>query len=307
LVHALQVNANLLSKSTLSGDESARLEGDRQKIEAALREDPEKPPKHVKLPDLAAAPKRRISRHMRISSFPRILSLHLSRSVWDPHSTSSKNTSKVSFPETLPLGGLLDRKLYRLLGVVTHKGGHNSGHYESFRRQFLNAPYSTRASMGTGGIYSVRPSPAPSPRVSAAPSPQLTGKTSKEGMADGHASSPVPRLRSTSSLDSPSISSASLRSLQSSTLDRRKQPPTSVPLDAIPTPGLPTPPPERQSDSSLKRQSSLSAAVSRVRRKKGPDRWWRISDDKIKECKTNDVLGQQREVYLLFYEMVDEE
>ena len=32
-------------------------------------------------------------------------------------------------------------------------------------------------------------------------------------------------------------------------------------------------------------------------------RWWRISDDKIKESKTSEVLGMQKEVYLLFYEL----
>ena len=43
---------------------------------------------------------------------------------------------------------------------------------------------------------------------------------------------------------------------------------------------------------------------SRLRRRRKPnDRWWRISDEKIKECKTSDVLGMQKEVYLLFYEM----
>ena len=39
------------------------------------------------------------------------------------------------------------------------------------------------------------------------------------------------------------------------------------------------------------------------RRKKSNDRWWRISDDKIKEARTSDMLGMQREVYLLFYEL----
>ena len=29
----------------------------------------------------------------------------------------------------------------------------------------------------------------------------------------------------------------------------------------------------------------------------------RLQDEKIKECKTSDVLGMQKEVYLLFYEM----
>ncbi|KAK3715850.1 hypothetical protein LTR37_006833 [Vermiconidia calcicola] len=307
LDHALLVNAQKLSRSGLSTEEREGLEQDRQKLENALREDPEKPPKDVKLPDFSTAPKRRISRHMRISRFPRILAIHLSRSVWDPHSRSEKNNAKVSFPESLPLGGLLDRKTFRLLGAVTHKGGHNSGHYETFRRQFLSPPFSTPASMGTEGIYSMRSSPAPSPRMSAAPSPRLTGKNPKELTIDSAQPSPGSQLLSTPSLDSPTSSSASSRSFLSLGLDRRKQPPTSVPLEAIPTPGLPPPPLERQTDSSsLKRQSSLSAVVNRNRRKKAPDRWWRISDDKVKESKTSDVLGMQREVYLLFYEMVDE-
>ncbi|EEY15284.1 conserved hypothetical protein [Verticillium alfalfae VaMs.102] len=39
------------------------------------------------------------------------------------------------------------------------------------------------------------------------------------------------------------------------------------------------------------------------RKRKTPDRWWRISDEKIREAKTGEVLGMQREVYLLFYEL----
>lgn len=308
LDHALQLTIKQLSKAGLSSDERASLENDKTKIETALQEDPENPPRDLKLPDLSTAPKRRISRHMRIAHFPRILSLHLSRSVWDPSSTSSKNSAKVSFPETLPLGGLLDRKTYRLRGVVTHKGAHNSGHYESFRRQVLSPPFSTPASMGTEGIYSLRNSPMPSPRVSAAPSPRLEARNHRSS-GTSELTPPTPP-----SLDSPSSSSASFRSSANSHLDRRKtQPPTSVPLDAIPTPGLPTPPlqsehPRSSGDSRPKSQPSFSGAINRVKmgRKKGPDRWWRISDDKIKESKTSDVLGMQREVYLLFYEIVDE-
>jgi ubiquitin carboxyl-terminal hydrolase 16 len=37
--------------------------------------------------------------------------------------------------------------------------------------------------------------------------------------------------------------------------------------------------------------------------KKTSNRWWGISDDKVKESKTSDVLGRQKEVYLLFYEL----
>jgi len=308
LEHALQVNAKQLAKASVPEDQRSTLEQEKLKLEQAIADDPEKPPKDVKLPDSATAPKRRISRHTRISDFPRVLAIHLSRSVWDPHSSSSKNNAKVSFPETLPLGGLIDRKTYRLLSVVTHKGGHNSGHYETFRRQFLSAPFSTPASMGTGGIYSMRPTPVSSPRVSAAPSPRLGARFSKDMTTESQPSTPdtVPPL-SPSTLDSPSSSSVSSRSLPTTALDRRKPPPTSVPLDAIPAPGLPTPPTERYVPEPPKRQTSMARAVSlSARKRKGHDRWWRISDEKVKECKTSDVLGQQREVYLLFYEMIDD-
>jgi ubiquitin carboxyl-terminal hydrolase 16 len=45
--------------------------------------------------------------------------------------------------------------------------------------------------------------------------------------------------------------------------------------------------------------------TSMGRKRKPQDRWWRISDEKVKESKTSDVLGMQREVYLLFYEIVN--
>lgn len=306
LDHALQINAKHLSKAVTVEDRTA-LERDAERIEEALREDPEKPPEGVKLPVLSTVPKRRISRHMRMSTFPRVLSLHLSRSVWDAGSSSSKNTSKITFPETLSLGSLMDRKTYRLLAVVTHKGGHNSGHYETFRRQFLSAPYSTPTSLGNEGIYGSRSSPAPSPKIPAETNTETVNRDSEDLLVDSQSSSPVPQTLSTPPLETQSISSSSSPSRNSTVQDRRKPPPTSVPLEAMPTPGLPPLPQERQAGQEIKRQSSLSSVANRIRRKKGPDRWWRISDDKIKECKTSDVLGMQREVYLLFYELVDEE
>ena len=41
-----------------------------------------------------------------------------------------------------------------------------------------------------------------------------------------------------------------------------------------------------------------------VTTEKAQDKWWRISDEKVKESKVTDVLNMQKEVYLLFYEMV---
>lgn len=289
LDHALDHTNRQLTKTSLTPEERSKLESDRSKIEQALHNDPERPPPDVQLPDTSSAPKRRIARHMRIASFPRVLAIHLSRSVWDHTSSSSKNTAKVSFPERLPLGGLLDRKTYRLLSVVTHKGGHNSGHYETFRRQWLNAPYSTPNNMGREGIFSLQASPLPSPHLSAAPSPRLNARPSREPVA-----APSP-LR----LDTPSSSSSSLRSRS------RQQQQQQPPFDAIPTPGLPDPPPGRKQSVISKAAENIGATVA-GRKRKPQDRWWRISDDKVKESKTADVLGMQKEVYLLFYEMVGE-
>lgn len=296
LEHALQVIDRQLSKTSLKESERAKLASDREKIQVAIEEDPEQAPKDVQLPDSASAPKRRITRHMRISTFPRVLAIHLSRSVWDRHSISTKNMAKVAFPETLPLGGLLDRKTYRLLSVVTHKGGHNSGHYETFRRQWLSPPYSTPANMGKEGIFSLQASPAASPYMSAAPSPRLSGRNVKDAPSPADLNAPT---------------SSSSGSSHRFSLERRKTP-TSVPFDAIPTPGLPSLPLDKtDSNTSLqptRKQSTVGKAMSGLGRKRKPqDRWWRISDDKIKEGKTSDVMGMQREVYLLFYEMVDPE
>jgi ubiquitin carboxyl-terminal hydrolase 16 len=49
--------------------------------------------------------------------------------------------------------------------------------------------------------------------------------------------------------------------------------------------------------------SSITDVSRLARRKKQNNRWWRISDEKVKESRTSEVLGMQKEVYLLFYEL----
>lgn len=51
----------------------------------------------------------------------------------------------------------------------------------------------------------------------------------------------------------------------------------------------------------------MSDMVRGKRKKASHNRWWRISDEKIKEAKTSDVLGMQKEVYMLFYELEKED
>ncbi|KAF2111615.1 hypothetical protein BDV96DRAFT_465889, partial [Lophiotrema nucula] len=153
LEHAIQYKTKELSRASAVETKEC-LQSDISKLQDALEQDPEKPPEGVELPDLNLSPRRRIARHMYISSFPKVLAIHLSRSVFSVGSVSTKNLAKVAFPESLPLGGILNQKKYKLLGMVAHKGGHNSGHYEAFRRQVQPIPYSTPHSFGADGVYS---------------------------------------------------------------------------------------------------------------------------------------------------------
>lgn len=307
LDHAVKTKEQQL-ETTTDPDVKARLESDISKIKQALEDDPESPPQDVEFPDPKLAPKRRIARHMYISLFPKVLAVHLSRSMFAVGSVSTKNLAKVSFPESLPLGGLLHRKNYRLLGMVTHKGSHNSGHYESFRRQVQPIPFSTPASFGLEGAYSRQASPLPSAAASAMQSPRLSTTNLDTG---SDLASPIP---SHLTLDSPSLQSLSSNSSQS-TAGPRGPAPTSAPrtdgdsLQPSPPSGDSTKLSRTQSLRSLKDKASEKAQSmvdnNPLKRKsrRTVNRWWRISDDKIKESKTSEVLGMQKEVYLLFYEL----
>ncbi|KAK7537690.1 hypothetical protein IWX49DRAFT_66958 [Phyllosticta citricarpa] len=305
LEHALLFKQAQFEKSK-SEKERLGLESDIAKIKHAMETDPETPPKDVTLPESKLSPTRRISRHMRISKFPKILAIHLSRSVFTAGNYgnySTKNMAKVAFPEVLPLGGLIERKKYNLLGVVTHKGGHNSGHYESFRRQVAMAPYSTPHSFGTEGVYSLGGSPNPSAMQSPRPS---ASRDRSELRTPDSTRLPSPTLASTSA--------ASLSSKSSLSSMPHRLPPTSVPSSSLredeSIKRAPSTPSHSASPSRLrtvgeKAASKAELVVDVVKRKpkRRDNRWWRISDDKIKESKTSDVLGMQREVYLLFYEL----
>lgn len=336
LEHALRCKEKELASAKTEKDRE-RLEFEIGRIQGALEQDPEQPLEDVQLPDPKLAPKRRIQRHMRISSFPKILAVHLSRSMYSAVSLSSKNTAKVVFPELLPIGGILDQHKYRLLSVVCHKGGHDSGHYETFRRQIVSAPISTPTSFGTSGPYSNRQTPVPS----VVPSPRLSGQTklsqsSKESLRQSSTFSQLPDAStssiSTPHLDSPSSSSLSSRSslsMSSRHIHKKRHSPSNGPYHNQPgptsAPRVSTPPaPSPSPDASIKPKSpshpatpssSTSAmpqlppptpadiAKLKKKQRKANSRWWRISDDKVKESSTGQVLGMQKEVYLLFYEL----
>ncbi|MCJ1389122.1 hypothetical protein MMC18_001976 [Xylographa bjoerkii] len=312
LEHALSVYLEQLSRAKTEHERNV-LQIDVDKLKLAIEEDPEKPPKGVKLPDSKFAPNRRIARHVQITDFPKILVIHLQRSIYDIRSSSTKNAAKVSFPERFPIGGLMNRRNYKLLGVVTHKGTHNSGHYESMRRQHLYAPFSTPNIQHRNSPYSAVPTPDPS----AMPSPNIRPKSSSQVdvAEDSRMASPdTEDLLSPSTVSSsPSRSSTALSppSTRPSSgsgsgiiAAKRSSIPAASPLrSSLDQNTKTTTTSPKQTEPAALKTTSTPDIIRLRRKKRNSDRWWRISDDKIKECKTSDVLGMQKEVYMLFYEI----
>ena len=289
LKHALEWKENKLRKARSEKEQEA-LQQDISRIQQAIVDDPEKLPENMELPDSSHAPKRKIKKHMRITFFPKIVAIHLSRSVFDPGSYSTKNLAKVSYPERLRLGGILDEKWYKLFGIVCHKGSHNSGHYESFRRNHLYPPFATpgafSAYASASRIGSATPSADPSPKMGAkAPSSAPSSPESSRST-----------LSIPSATASPATSRPSSQSVQQSVQSSPSQTSMSNPSRHS----------DRPTSSPLVTKSSPIPLIStrpRRRKKKSNDRWWRISDEKIKEARTSEVLSMQREVYMLFYEL----
>jgi len=314
LLHALALLESERQRSP-EGASSLRIEAALEKLQLAIDSDPENPPDDVQLPDLRYAPKRKIARHIRLTYFPKVLAIHLSRSIFDAGRSSHKNSAKVAFPENLPLGGLLQQRKYKLLGVVTHKGSHHSGHYETFRRQSVCRPFSNPSTFQPARAYSRTASPAPTPGIELSGQSPAGANTPAQQQLLASESDGSPCAAATpvgSSRDGPGGSHGGEESLvgeprltndlgttgqetdQASSSTSSGFGTVGLSLNLEAPPALPT----------LVRPHSIptGTAVASKRRKQ-QERWWRISDDKVKEASTRDVLSMQREVYLLFYEL----
>ena len=321
LGHAVEIFTKKLN-SAKSEEQRTEIEAQIERLQKVLEEDPEKAPEGVELPDTKLAPKRKIARHVEITSFPKVLVIHLSRSLFDPRSSSTKNLAKVSFPERFPVGGILNRRNYKLLSVIAHKGTHNNGHYETFRRQHLYAPFSTPHVDNSAGPYSASATPAQSksklqsPKISIETSPpqenetptlnpsttDLSPTTNSPSPSTSSASHSLPSTRPSSGSD-PEAHNLRISESSSTRQAEPRPPSTDLPAKDQPTNTTNKEPKPRPSIATTSKAGSM-IDVNRFKRKKRPgDRWWRISDDKIKECKTAEVLAMQKEVYMLFYEM----
>ncbi|KAL9084065.1 MAG: hypothetical protein Q9159_005419 [Coniocarpon cinnabarinum] len=192
------ISAKVRQMASQSGSALEKTSKEVSDAKDALENDPEQMADDALFAAGHTAPRRKITKHTRIAKYPEILVVHLSRSLFA--SQSSKNTASVSFEMDLALG-TADRHMYRLVSVVTHRGGHNSGHYETFRR--LTHPQSSGQPQSDGG-----------------------------------------------------------------------------------------------------KKSLSSALEARKKMRRHHDQWWGISDAKVRSCDTQDILGLQRECYLLFYQKV---
>lgn len=316
LLHALALSESERQRSTSEADR-AKAQVVVDKLRAAIEVDPEHPPEGVALPDLRHAPRRRIARHIRMTEFPKILAIHLSRSIFDVSRSSQKNSGKVVFSEELPLGGLLQQRKYKLLGVVTHKGSHHSGHYESFRRQNLYPPYSNPSTFQASGVYSRTGSPAPTLRVvsDGTAGSTFTGDTLSHQDGATSVTSPVSRASPVEGSPPHSIragspvkeNSAGPSVTRSGAGNREECIDAATPRFAEASPSsssLKLAPPSAQGGvTGGQPATNRHLAAPKSKQRKPQARWWRISDDKVKEASTRDVLAMQREVYLLFYEL----
>lgn len=288
LLHAKAVlEADIQRSTSESSREKARMA--LASLELAIEMDPEQVPEGVELPDPRYAPKRKIARHIRMTGFPRILAIHLSRSIYDMSNFSQKNLAKIAFPEQLSLGGLLNQRKYKLLGVVTHKGNHHSGHYESFRRQNIYPPFSNTGTFQPSGAYMNTSSPSNTSQAQAT-QPE-SGQAATPEAVDGGITT-TNQARSTSTSRKRDTDTSSLRSAAASARS------TLIKIASKPSSRAGSP-----DTAALKSKAKSPSTTIKTKRQKSSSRWWRISDDKVKEASTRDVLGMQREVYLLFYEL----
>lgn len=244
-------------------------------------------PKHVTAP---------ISKRTAFHRLPEVLSLHLSRSIYGGFG-ASRNSCKVQVQETIDLyevdpsvgtNSVLDRRRvsYRLMAMIRHKGTHQHGHYECFRRKSLDWWTTT---LGGG-----RPAYIPLPT--------------------GYMSAPAPASPA-ASIDSSTLGEYPYSTPPPPPPPQKPVYPRSQSYQAspLPYPGRSSPSPASVSTSDVTGTTTTpeDTAAAAMRNKANPDvlppsqyQWWKISDDRVWECSLKDVLKEESGAYLLFYERI---
>lgn len=218
------------------------------------------------------------------------------------------------------LGGR-NKVTYQLMAMIRHKGTHYAGHYECFRRKNLDwwidhlpsfnvhdqqpsSSATTTAVPPSSSSESTNPSssdtsvdqpatPTTNAPTNGSAAPAVAEATTEE---ENHDRLPFPQDRvsrvSSAKVDT-SIDSAASSITTASIRDHHPRPSSSTS--------------SRPLSPSMSPQSAT--ATSATARYFGPEvappstyEWWKISDDKVSECSTRDVLKEESGAYLLFYE-----
>lgn len=245
-----------------------------------------------------------------------------------PSSESSSPTGFAAAKETL-LKSRKSKVVYRLMAMIRHKGTHYTGHYECYRRKefewwldHLNS--SVPASQGSGGSGSII-----SPTNSATPAAtkpvdlsfSTTGSgtgssedtegsdTAIEAIASNNGNLPFPIDFAASSKVSNKHKVDVVMSSSSSSLISLLVPQTAI---AKEIPGrTASPGPVSAAVAATAAVGGRTGIAEKVKAVLGSDvyppgvnEWWKISDEKVWECSTKEVLKEESGAYLLFYEKV---
>lgn len=249
-----------------------------------------------------------VHREVRISSIPKILPIHLSRSMFDG-SQAMRNPCHVEFKEDLKLNSNETVVRYQLKSVIKHTGSHSSGHYECYRHKpkfyktaqgeyYNNIPAMTvSSSIANDTVSPDAPSLIEKGMVDSTTSPSELDETEQE---DHHATESLAEFRDSARSRRRSSLSSGLGSIKyrmSSIIGVSSNNSDSIPEASNNTASdAGSPSPLTLPATQPRRRDKLVASVA-----KKP--YWRISDTKVSEANSETVLSDGKAAYMLIYEM----
>ncbi|AGO12121.1 AaceriAEL242Wp [[Ashbya] aceris (nom. inval.)] len=225
---------------------------------------------------------------------PRVLILHLSRSVFNGVSYA-KNTCNVTFPEELVINEqLLENNKcvgvravrYQLCAMIKHIGTHSQGHYACFRHKpdFAKDPKTGEIVIRSDVISAdIVPHPAPPKPLPDTPAkPSALGRlaallktvTAEPPSKVTHHEDTAAKPDAPTEHDSSGTSSSSSSGVSSAA-----------------TKALARPPQRPRKLKTLRRTTTHP--------------WWCISDSYVSECKTSFLLSETKLVYMLYYQRIE--
>jgi ubiquitin carboxyl-terminal hydrolase 16 len=269
----------------------------RQELDKYVSDPSKIPPElEAQLPRNLVSP---IAKSTMFHKLPGILAIHLSRSIYGGFG-ASRNSCKVSSREFITLYEGEKPIKYKLMAMIRHKGTHQMGHYECFRRKSLSwwtTMATTRNTTTTTAKVDSMFVKSSSTNIPDSPKPPVNGATDAS-------TPPAPPLTSSSSSSQEqrdSLENRSRSSVSSSSLSPQAAHTVRLPYPAERS--LPSPASLSTTEFALPEITSIRADLLDTDvSPPSHHEWWKVSDDKVWECTTRDVLKEESGAYLLFYE-----